>query len=171
MSQHVITAPATPFWRRRSFVVVALVALLAAGAGAAIAALVSSDSSVTSRPAPPPVEHATTPGEPAGQCVVSDGPFDAAYLAALIGSLPGGAGARIGASLSPQVQLLVGGAALDAAFGSSNTVSVPDAPTLAGILSRLSLADRAAVLNQLAPDVSAEVAPLIEVAAIPACSP
>jgi hypothetical protein len=73
--------------------------------------------------------------------------------------------------LSPETQQLVVGAALAAGFGSANTVSAPDPPTLAGVLSRLSLADRTAVLNQLPPDISADVAALTEVASIPACSP
>ena len=163
--------PSTPFWRRRSFVVAALVALFAAGVGAAIGALVSSDSSVTYRSAPTPVERVASPVVPAGQCVVSDGPLDGNYLLALIASMPEDAGARIAAALSPEVQELVGGAAVAAAFGSSNAVSAPDAPTLAGVLSRLSLADRTAVLNELPPDVSADVASLTDVALIPACSP
>ena len=162
---------ATPLWRRRSSVVAALVVLLAIGVGAAIAALVPSDSSATYRSAPASVEPVVSPVGPAGQCVLSDGPFDAEYLLALIASLPEDAGARIAASLSPQTQHLVGSAAVAAAFGSSNTVSSPDAPTLAGVLSRLSLTDRTAVLNELPPDISAEVAPLTEVALIPACSP
>jgi hypothetical protein len=86
-------------------------------------------------------------------------------------TLPKDAGARMVASLSPQTQQLVVGAALAATFGSSNTVSAPDAPTLAGVLSRLSFPDRTAVLNELPPDISAEVAPLTDVALIPACSP
>jgi hypothetical protein len=156
-----------PLWRRRSFVVAALVAMLAIGVGATIAALVPSDSSATDRS----VERVASPVGPAGQCLVSEGPIDAEYLLALIASLPEDTGARIAASLSPQTQQLVGGAAAAAAFGSANTVSAPDAPTLAGVLSRLSLADRTAVLNELPPDISAEVAPLTEVALIPACSP
>jgi hypothetical protein len=170
MAQHVLTPSATSFWRRRSFVVAVLVALVAVGVGVSVAALRSTDSSPTIRSTSTPVGAATNPRGPGGaQCTVPDGSFDGQYLLALIASMPDDSRARLATSLSPPVQQLLGNAARP---GSFEVPSGPpgDAPTLAGVLSRLSVADRAAVLNELPPNVSAEVAPLSEIAAIPTCS-
>ena len=168
MSQHVITAPATPFWRRRSFVVAALVALLVVSVGAAIGALVSSDSSVTSRSAPAPVEQAVSPVGSVNACAVQ--PAAGVTLLALIASMPDGAGTRMAGSLSPQALQLIGEAVQSAAILSWGFAPAPDAPTLAAALSRLPTADSAVVINALAPDVQADVGTaLSNIASLPTC--
>ena len=117
MAEHVVVtrSPLMPVWRRGSILAIVLVVLLALGVGTVLGMLLASDSSVTYRAVPAPAAPAVQTAIPAvgaaSACVV-DG-SDGVSLLTLIGSMHNGDGARMAASLSPQVQRLVG----DAAFG------------------------------------------------------
>ena len=91
----------------------------------------------------------------ASACTV-DGP-DGVALLMLIASMHDGAGTRLAASLSPQVQQLVGDAAFGAQYVDWGAATTPDPDTLAVAVAPMHEADRNVVLSSLAPELRADV--------------
>jgi hypothetical protein len=75
-------------------------------------------------------------------------------------------GARLAASLSPQVQQLVSDAAFGAQYVDWGAATTPDAVTLAVAIAPLSVADRAVVMSSLAPGLRDDVGSALDAVAM-----
>jgi hypothetical protein len=172
MAEHVVVTrrPLIPVWRRGSVLAAVVAVLLAPGAGIVLGTVLASDSSVTYRAVPAPAVDAASPAVGAASACVVDG-ADGVSLLTLIASMPNGAGARLVASLSPQVQQLISDAAFGAQYVDWGAATTPDAVTLATAVAALSVADREVVLSNLAPGLRADVGSALDAVAMNTACP
>ena len=146
MSAQAVAQPSIPLRSRTLLLAATALAVVLLAVSAGVAALVSDGSSDTSSSAAPPVAVA-----PADSC-----PGDTGALLATIVAIPVAEHTRIMRSLSREAAAMVRAAATSSAL--TNTIAtMPDAPTLAGVLSRISPSDSAVILNSLAPQTRAAV--------------
>ena len=158
MAEHVVVtrSPLVPTWRRGSVLATVAAVLLALVIGTVLGTVLATDSSVTYRAVPASPVHTVSPAVGAESACAVDG-ADGVSLLPLIASMPNGAGTRMAASLSPQVQQLVSDAAFSAQYVDWGSATTPDAVTLAIAVAPFSVADRQVVLTSLAPEQRADV--------------
>jgi hypothetical protein len=146
MTAHATTQPSIPIRNTRALLAVAALAVVLLLVSAGVAALVSDGSSGTSSTAATPVAAAS-----ADSC-----PGDSGVLLNVAAGLPVADLPAIMGSLSPVTASMI----RTATAASAQTLTfpgAPDAPTLAGVLSRISPKDSAVILAALSPQRHAAV--------------